>query len=236
MKVSPSIILAALVVALVVGAFIGHAFNSTSATQTTITTTAIQQTTSIPSGSTTVLSGNNTVTQVLYKNKTISLAAPQYNPNYNHVTGCYYVGGYYNFSFYAPYSGYIVFNETNNGIPTNFTTYYVSAYFSTEKPRYIVASAYNGSSWCTGETIQSNIAPYTQITPYNNQTMIIPVTNGTNYVVLYNWNANDQHGVTPFPVNVIFSMKYYGFKNVDYPVQPPFNFNKTISILWGKYP
>ena len=175
------------------------------------------------------------VMQVLYQNKTIHLAAPIYNPNYNRITGCYYIDGYDNFSFDAPYSGYLVFNETNTGIPTNFTSVYFSAYISTEKPRYVMASAYNGSYWCSGETVQSNVAPYTQVTPFNNQTMIIPVRNGTNYVVFYNGNANDQHGVNPFGINVTFSMKYYGFKGVNYATAPSFNVNKTVLINWGKY-
>lgn len=183
-------------------------------------------------------SGNNTsqeVVQVLYQNKTIHLSAPIYNPNYNRVTGCYWIDGYENFSFYAPYSGYVVFNETNNGIPTNFTSVYFSATFSTEKPRYVLASPYNGSYWCSGETVQSNVAPYTQVTPFNNQTMIIPVRNGTNYFILYNGNANQQFGVNPFPINVTFSMKYYGFKGTNYMPAPSFNVNKTVVIDWGKY-
>ncbi len=242
MKIPLVVVLISFVIALILGAYIGRALGPASPTLTTFTTTTSTslQTTSIPSNSTATLSGNlsenNTVTQVLYKNKTISLAPPRYNPNYNYVTGCYWIDGYYNFSFDAPYSGYIVFNQTNSGIPTNYTTAYLDLVVSTEKPRYVAASAYNGSYWCSGETVQSNVAPYTVVAPYNNQTMIIPVVSGINYFFFDNGNANQEYGVNPFRVNVTFSMKYYGFKNVSYPTQPPFNFNKTIKIQWGKYP
>ena len=77
------------------------------------------------------------VVQVLYQNRTVNLAPPTYNPYYNRVTGCYWIYGYQNFSFSVPYSGYVVFNETNNGIPANFTTVYSDVVFSTEKPRFV---------------------------------------------------------------------------------------------------
>ncbi len=176
------------------------------------------------------------VKQVLYSQKTLTLQPPSYNYNgYNYVTGCYWIGGYYNFSFYAPYSGYIVFNETNTGIPANFSTVYFSAIFSGEKPWYDTVSSYNTSSWCTGETVTSNIAPWTQVTPYNNQTMIIPVKNGTNYVILYNDNANEKHGVNPFAINVTFSMTYYGFKGTNIPAAPNTTTATPNSISWGKF-
>ncbi len=176
------------------------------------------------------------VVNALYHNKTVHLSAPLYNPNYNRITGCYYIDGYENFSFYAPYSGYVVFNETNDGIPTNFTSAYVNMILSTEPPRYVAASPYNGSYWCSGETVQSNIAPYTVVSPFNNQTMIIPVRNGTNYFYFDNGNANQQHGVNPFPINLTFSMTYYGFRGVNYTSAPNFDVNQTVSINWGRYP
>lgn len=150
--------------------------------------------------------------------------------------GCYWIDGYYNFSINVPYSGYVVFNETNSGIPTNFSEGYLTVAFSTEKPRYVTISTYNESYWCTGETFQDNVAPYTEILPYSNQTMLIPVKNGTNYVVFYNGNANDRHGVKPFPINVTFSMKYYGFRNETFIKILPWDFNATSNIVWGKYP
>lgn len=226
-----------LAVAFLIGRFTNTSTNAIAASTTVAQTTTLQST--VPSSTTTILNTtgaqNNTVVQILYHNKTIQLSAPTYNPNYNRVTGCYWIDGYENFSFYAPYSGYIIFNETNNGIPTNFTSPYFDAVFSTEKPRYVLASPYNGSYWCSGETVQSNIAPYTVIAPFNNQTMIIPVRNGTNYFYLENGNANQEFGINPFPINVTFSMKYYGFKGTNYMPAPSFNVNKTVIIDWGRY-
>ena len=247
MKFSNTLVLSLIVVALIIGLGVGllagHSYKSSYQAVTTQTTTILQTTTlqtTIPQSSfssTTTIPQNSTVVQMLYSNKTVHISAPEYNTaGYNYVTGCYWIDGYYNFSISVPYTGYIVFNETNTGIPTNFTEGYFSAAFSTEKPRYVNVSSYNESYWCTGETFQTNIAPYTMILPYNNQTMLIPVKNGTNYIVFYNGNANQKHGVNPFPINVTFNMKYYGFKNTNYTSVPKYNFNATITIPWGHYP
>ncbi len=174
--------------------------------------------------------------QTLYLKKTLTLPPPSYNYNgYNYITGCYWIDGYDNFSFYAPYPGYIVFNETNTGIPTNFTESYFSAYISTEQPRYDVVTTYNESYWCTGETVQTNLAPVSIISPYNNQTMIIPVKNGTNYIIFYNGNADEKHGVNPFAINVTFSMIYYGFKGTNVPAAPNTTTAPPNVIPWGKF-
>lgn len=229
-----------LIIGLAIGGFIGHSYKSSYQAPTTFSTTTFQTTTvqttipqSVSSSSvTTTIPQNTTIVSTLYSNKTIHISAPEYNTaGYNYVTGCYWIDGYYNFSIIVPYTGYIIFNETNNGIPTNFTEGYFSVAFSTEKPRYVNVSSYNESYWCTGETFQTNIAPYTTLLPYNNQTMLIPVKNGTNYIVFYNGNANQKHGVNPFPINVTFNMKYYGFKNTNYTSVPTFNFNTTTNNI-----
>lgn len=74
-----------------------------------------------------------------------------------------------------------------------------------------------------GEIVVSNVEPWTQVTPFNNQTMIIPVKNGTNYVIFDNGNANQQHGVNPFSINVTFSMTYHGFKRYSYTSTTKYN-------------
>ena len=104
-------------------------------------------------------SSNSTVKDVIASKETVSIAAPTYNPYYNRVIGCYYVDGAYNFSFYAPYSGYVVFNETNTGIPNNFTIQYFAAYISRQNPRYFIAQPYNETSFCPGWTFLSTINP-----------------------------------------------------------------------------
>ena len=179
---------------------------------------------------------NKTVVQALYsQKKQVHIAAPSYNQYYNYVIGCYWISGYYNFSFYAPYPGYVVFNETNTGIPTNKSIDYLAVYFSTQKPYYYEPQPYNNTSFCPGEIVVSNVEPWTQVTPFNNQTMIIPVKNGTNYVIFDNGNANQQHGVNPFSINVTFSMTYHGFKGTAIPAPPNTTTYPSNVIPWGKY-
>lgn len=175
------------------------------------------------------------VKQVLYSKKTVSLPAASYNPYYNYVIGCYWTAGAYNFSFNAPYPGYIVYNETNTGIPANFSYQYFSAYISTQKPRYFKPQPYNDSSYCPGWDFLSTTEPWTDITSYNNQTLIIPIKNGTNYVLFFNLNANQQHGVNPFPINVTFSMTYYGFKGAGIPQTPNTTVPTNIIPSWSKF-
>jgi hypothetical protein len=175
------------------------------------------------------------VVQVLYTDKTIHMPAPVYNPYYNYVIGCYWTDGSYNFSFYAPYSGYLVYNETNSGIPANFSYQYFDAYISTQKPRYFKPQPYNETSFCPGFTQLSTTEPWTDMVSYNNQTLIVPVKNGTNYILFFNGNANQQHGVNPFPINVTFSMTYYGFKGVQIPQTPTATVPTNIIPSWGRY-
>ncbi len=246
--VSNTVIVALLAVALVVGILAGHFFtsgNQGSYQSTTTAQTTVPSTTTIfnASHSNNTLSTQNAsnpqiIKEVLYSKKTVTLPAPSYNPYYNYVIGCYWTGGGYNFSFYAPYAGYIVFNETNSGIPANFSYQYFAAYISRQEPRYFKPQPYNDSSYCPGWEQLATIEPWINMVSYNNQTQIVPVKNGTNYVLFVNWNANQKYGVNPFPINVIFSMTYYGFKGVTVP-NPPNTTTPIVaanSIYWGGYP
>lgn len=198
-------------------------------------------TTTIPINNVTSPQGNSLNSQVvmkkiLYYKKTVSLPAATYNPYYNYVIGCYWTSGAYNFSFNAPYAGYIVFNETNTGMPNNFSVGYFSTYISRQRPLYFRPQPYNNTSFCPGWDFLSQIDPWSLIYTYNNQTAIIPVKNGTNYVLFYNENANQEHGVNPFPINVTFSMTYYGFNGISIPNPPNTTTPVPNSIAWGTYP
>jgi hypothetical protein len=231
------LLIVGLLIVLVVGFFIGHITTSgKSASSSTTTITQVAASPSITIVANGAVPMNNTVIEILYANKTVTIPAMQHNyVGYNLVIGCYWMAGYYNLSFNAPYPGYIVFNETNSGIPTNFTNTYFVAYLSSEKPRYTPPQPYNDTSFCPGEIVQSNIAPWTQISPYDNQTMIVPIRNGTNYVIFENMNGYDKKGINPFPINVTFSMKYYGFKSTSYVTVPRWNFNISSNTPWWRF-
>ena len=246
--VSNTVIVALLVAVLVVGVLAGHFFtsgNQASYQPTTTAPTTVSSATTIfnVSHSNNTLSAQNAsnlqiIKEVLYSKKTVSIPAPTYNPYYNYVIGCYWTDGAYNLSFYAPYAGYIVFNQTNSGIPTNFSWNYFIVYISRQKPFYYKAQPYNDSSFCPGSVMLTSIEPWAPISWYNNQTVIMPIKNGTNYLLFYNGNANQKHGVNPFPINVTFSMTYYGFKGVTVP-NPPNTTTPIVaanSIYWGGYP
>ncbi len=247
-KTNPLVIVSIIIVvivALVVGTLIGHALNKgnqLSQTPTTLVQNTSSTTTIVPTNTTLsqnkTLAKNNTVQvvkEVLYVNKTVSVPAPKYNLYYNYVTGCYWIDGSYNFSFYAPYAGYVVFNETNTGIPNNFTEDYFSAYISKQPPLYFKPQPYNETSFCPGTTFLATINPWTSVVTFNNQTTIIPVKNGTNYIIFYNGNANQEHDVNPFPINVTFSMAYYGFKGISIPNPANTTTSSSNGIHWGNY-
>lgn len=163
-------------------------------------------------------SNQQKIIQVLYSDKTVYITAPVHNYNYSYLNGCYWIDGYYNFSFNAPYAGYVIFNETNTGKPNNKTFGWFGMYISTQKPVYAIISPYNLTG-CTGESMWYIETPVTGIAPAKNQTMIIPVTNGTNYVIFYNGNAYLPWGLDN-PINVTFSMKYVGLKS--YNINNPY--------------
>ncbi|MCL5102064.1 MAG: hypothetical protein M1544_01775 [Candidatus Marsarchaeota archaeon] len=174
------------------------------------------------------------INETLYKNKRVYISAPLHNYNYSYVNGCYWISGYYTFSFVAKYSGYIIFNETNTGQQNNFSTAWFSIAVSPQKAVYSIISPYNLTG-CTGEGFWGSVAPWSFAAPANNQTIIIPVINGTNYVILYNNNAYSKRDIDE-PINVTFSLKYVGFKPISIanPFPNPYTSNtakKTQAIL-----
>ena len=79
------------------------------------------------------------------------------------------------------------------------------------------------------------IEPWAAMVAYNNQTLIVPIKNGTNYFLFYNGNANQQYGVNPFPINVTFSMTYYEFKGFQIPQTPNATVPTNAIPFWSKY-
>ena len=145
------------------------------------------------------------VTQV-FPRKIINL--PPAVPNYysNFVKGFGSIPGEYNFSINVPYAGYLVFNETHSGYANNFNGSWLSVYASTEKPYYVSAKAaeYNNNE-SAGFNFNSYVAPWTEFSPTDGNQIIVPVKNGTNYLLFDNW-AN-------FSTLVSVSITYYGFRN-----------------------
>ena len=111
---------------------------------------------------------------------------------YNYTTGSYEAPSY-NFSFSAPYPGYLVVNYTVSPINNNPKNSTFSLQVSTEKPYY-----YGGVV-----NFDSYVDPYITYAGPNGQTFNLPVINGTNYVMLNNFNNQT--------VTIEFSMKYVGF-------------------------
>lgn len=112
---------------------------------------------------------------------------------YNYTTG-FYVAPSYNFSFYATYPGYLMINYTVLPINNNLQNATFSVYVSTQRPYYFSVVL----------TINNYIAPVEKYSGPNGQTAILPVVNGTNYVLLTNFNYNQT-------VTAEFSIKYVGF-------------------------
>lgn len=220
------------IVALAIGALVGHSYSPGNKSPNSTTTIPPSPAQSVSSSTTTIVqtppavSQNNIVVQNVYSkiNFTIPAGANSYSTNYCTVPG------YYVLSFNAPYTGYVLFNETNTGQENpgnfigNFTTpslVWLQIYFSTEKPILTHPSIYNQSGSCSGTTVYSNIAPWTESSPYTNQTVMVPVANGTNYIIFANYNepyttstaGNDiYYSLKFYPINVTFSMKYIGYK------------------------
>jgi hypothetical protein len=137
----------------------------------------------------------------LYNETTVNIS-PETNVTYYNATygesSYQYIPGVYNFSFSVPSNGYILFNETNTGIPNNFTYGYFKMYLSSEKPY-----SYTTASGASSLDFDSYIAPYTVIGPQSSETYEIPVHKGTNYVIFYNNNLNQ--GIT-----MTFNMQFVG--------------------------
>ena len=111
---------------------------------------------------------------------------------YNYTTG-FYEAPSYNFSFSAPYPGYLVVNYTVSPINNNLENSTFAIYITTEKPYYSGGVA----------TVNSYILPYEKYSGSAGQTAILPIVNGTNYVLLNNYNNQT--------VTAEFSIKYVGF-------------------------
>lgn len=112
----------------------------------------------------------------------------------NHTFTYYAAGGFYNYTFNAPYSGYFVFNATgtppNSRIWTNW-----EVYFSQQAP-----------IWVKGQPgFNTTSASVSVITPLKGTTYFVPVSKGINYMLIYNLN-----GSTPLRV-VGMNLKYFGY-------------------------
>ncbi len=145
----------------------------------------------------------NPVTEILYSQKTVNIP-PEVETNYFNTTYqqeySQYNEGQYNFTFYAPSAGYILFNETNTGVANNFTSSGFVLYISTETPYY-----YTDVSGVQILEFNRYIAPYTTFAPQQSKTVMIPVQKGTNNVLFENFNLQ---GIT-----VTFNMEYVGSHN-----------------------
>jgi len=140
--------------------------------------------------------------QTFYSDKTVNVPPEKSKTYYNmtyYQNYVQYIQGQYVFSFNAPYDGYVTFNESNTGTQNNSTSAGLIVWISTEEP-YNVSTA-SGAAY---QTLSSFVAPYVNSASASGQTAIIPVSNGTNYVIFNNYNLNQ--GIT-----VTFSMKYVGF-------------------------
>lgn len=126
--------------------------------------------------------------KALFNDTLISIPEPVYN--YTSTTTS---GGVYNYSFYAPYSGYLVFNATPSILNSNNYDNWV-VYFSQEKPY-----SYSGQL-----SFDRYLSTYATIAPGQGITYIIPVKNGTNYMLIYNLNYTT-------PVGVFLNLKYVGY-------------------------
>lgn len=125
--------------------------------------------------------------RTLYSNYVVSIAPETYNYSANT-----WVYGVYNFSFDAPYLGYLVINYSVD--PSNITLKSSTFWFyvSKQKPYYL-----NGTL-----TLNSYVQPYSVYAGPDGSTEIIPITNGTNYVLMQNTENKT--------ATVDFSVKYFG--------------------------
>jgi hypothetical protein len=114
------------------------------------------------------------------------------NPEiYNYTYGSW-IPGQYNFSFNAPYPGYIVLNYSVAPSNQSVLSSTFEIFVSREKPYY------------TNATLEFNsyTYPYTKYAGPSGSTTIIPVTNGTNYVEIFNYQNKT--------ATVDLSVKYFG--------------------------
>lgn len=159
-------------------------------------------------------------TEILYNEQTINL--PRYNESnytYNSALGLYYYNvtwGRANYSFDAPYPGYLVLNGTstviNNPSPSTCAwevfvsnklgSRNVSQTYTGNNNGYIYEYAYR---YHGADELFVNLtsSPWTELCPIQSTTYDIPVAKGENHLIIDNYNSS---GIT-----VTFSAKYVGF-------------------------
>ena len=129
-------------------------------------------------------------TEVLFNNELITVPASYYDS----YTGLYFVG-VYNYSFDAPYSGYLIINATPSILNNdNYDNWVI--YFSQEKPYFV-----NGTL-----SFDRYLATFATIAPAQGITYIVPVHSGMNYMLIYNVNYTIDS-----TIGIFMNMKYVGF-------------------------
>lgn len=151
---------------------------------------------------------SNPYVETLANNKSVDISGYRYNSSYSYEPNwAYYkAGGYwymdnysaFNTSFNLPYYGYLVINLTST-LQNNASGGPIPVYFSQQKPYFNIT---NGSA---AITVDRYIEAYTTILPAQSKNYIIPVSNGTTYMIIYNDNSS---GTT-----ITYNIKYVGFYN-----------------------
>jgi hypothetical protein len=166
-------------------------------------------------------------TQVLYSEHTINL--PRYNytytynsTGYNSYTGLYsgftynytVTWGRFNYSFDAPYSGYLIFNGTGT-IANKPSTCAWEVYESDKTPSWRNSSTTTSVLFNTTYTytyhypgvdglfVDLTATPWATLCPAQSVTYYIPVNRGRNYLFIDSENSTTGQTIT-------FSLKYVG--------------------------
>jgi hypothetical protein len=149
---------------------------------------------------------SNPYVETLAAGKSVYLAGYVYNSSYSYEPNWayykegnfWYVYNYstFNTSFNLPYSGYLVVNLTST-LQNSADGGPIDMYFTQERPYFNIS---NGTA-----VLQVNRynASYATIAPAQNKNYVIPVLNGTTYMVIYNWNSSG--------ASITYNMKYVGF-------------------------
>ncbi len=171
----------------------------------------------------------NPYTEILFTDYSVSL--PEYNETISNFTGSgvqnYYgeystytatdnfTWGRLNYSFNAPYSGYLVFNSTSTLMNTGKACAWI-VYETGKQPQYrnstttqitLSNTTYIYKDHFAGnDGLFANLtyAPWSELCPLQGVTYDIPVTKGENYLLID--NENETQGLT-----VTFSLKYIGY-------------------------
>ena len=151
---------------------------------------------------------SNPYVETLAADKNIYLAGYEYNSSYSYEPNWayykegnfWYVYNYsaFNTSFNLPYPGYFVVNLTST-LQNSAEGGSIDVYFTQERPYFNIS---NGTA-----TLQVNRynATYATILPAQNKNYVIPVLNGTTYMVIHNWNSSG--------TAITYNIKYVGFYN-----------------------